>query len=87
MAADEPRRGDRDGRGNLTAAGLSAFCAFFMATCLDQARFMRHLIAPRELANRIHVWVEEEINAKRLPRGSWPLLRETIVWGEFPRAH
>jgi Fic family protein len=27
MAADEPRRGDLDGRGNLTQAGLVEFCA------------------------------------------------------------
>ena len=30
MVADEPRRGDLDGRGNLTQQGLNAFCEFFL---------------------------------------------------------
>ena len=44
-AADQPRRGDLDGRGNLTEAGLIAFAEFFLDTCLDQMRFMRGLLA------------------------------------------
>ncbi len=84
-AADEPRRGDLDGRGNLTQAGLNEFCHFFLGTCVDQVVFMENLLEPAELLRRIEIWCEEETRAKRLPRGSWPLLREAVVAGEFAR--
>ena len=37
QAADEPRRGHLDGRGNLTMKGLVEFCRFFLTTSVDQA--------------------------------------------------
>jgi Fic family protein len=85
MAADEPRRGDLDGRGNLTQQGLNAFCEFFLRTCVDQVTFMESLLEPAELLRRIEIWCEEEMRAKRLPRGSWPLLKEAVIAGEVPR--
>ncbi len=85
MAADEPRRGDLDGRGNLTEAGLSKFCEFFLRRCLDQVTFMEKLMEPQELLNRMEIWAEEEVRAKRLLKGSWPLLREAVLVGEYPR--
>ena len=42
-------------------------------------------LEPAELLNRIEIWTEEEVRAKRLPRGTWPLLREAVVAGEFAR--
>jgi Fic family protein len=86
QAADEPRRGDRDGRGNLTEAGLADFCRFFLEICIDQVAYMQSVLNPTELMNRVEVWTEEEIRAKRLPKGSWRLLREAILVGEFARA-
>jgi Fic family protein len=83
--ADEPRRGDLDGRGNLTQKGLNQFCDFFLSTCVDQVAFMESLLEPAELLRRIEIWSEEETRAKRLPRGSWPLLKEAVVSGEFSR--
>ncbi len=85
MAADEPRRGDLDGRGNLTQQGLNEFCEFFLKTCVDQVAFMEGLLEPTELLRRIEIWCEEEMRARRLPRGSWPLLKEAVMVGEFPR--
>lgn len=83
--ADQPRRGDLDGRGNLTQQGLNEFCDFFLATCIDQVAFMESLLQPAELLRRIEIWCEEETRAGRLPRASWPLLREAVLAGEFPR--
>jgi Fic family protein len=83
--ADQPRRGDLDGRGNLTQQGLNEFCDFFLGTCVDQVAFMESLLEPAELLRRIEIWCEEEMRARRLPRGSWPLLRESILAGEFSR--
>jgi Fic family protein len=84
-AADEPRRGDLDGRGQLTEAGLVKFCEFFLQSCIDQVSFMESLMEPRELLNRMEIWCEEEIRGRRLPKGSWPLLREAVIAGEFAR--
>jgi Fic family protein len=85
QTADEPRRGDLDGRGNLTMAGLVGFCNFFLTTCVDQIDFMAGLLEPEELLRRMEIWTEEETRAKRLAKGSWPLLREAVMAGEFAR--
>lgn len=85
QAADEPRRGDLDGRGNLTQSGLEAFCNFFLKACVDQVTFMESLLEPTELLRRMEIWAEEETRADRLPKGSWTLLREAVLAGEFSR--
>ena len=85
QAADEPRRGDLDGRGNLTMAGRVDFCKFFLTTCVDQVDFMAGLLEPEELLRRMEIWTEEETRAKRLQKGSWPLLREAVMAGEYAR--
>lgn len=85
QAADEPRRGDLDRRGNLTQSGLVDFCTFFLTSCVDQIVFMNSLFEPGELQRRIEIWCEEETRAGRLPKGSWPLLREALLCGEFAR--
>lgn len=84
-SADDPRRGDYDGRGNLTDAGLTAFCDFFLDVCIDQVRFMRDMLRPQELMIRIQLWCEHEAAADRLPPRSWSLLREALLAGSFAR--
>jgi Fic family protein len=42
--ADAPRRGDLDGRGNLTAAGLTEWVNFFLGVCEDQVNFMTRML-------------------------------------------
>ncbi|HYN77305.1 MAG TPA: Fic family protein [Lamprocystis sp. (in: g-proteobacteria)] len=56
-AADGPRRGDYDGRGNLSLTGLTEFCRFFLQTCIDQARFMGRMLATDDLHQRIEGYV------------------------------
>jgi Fic family protein len=85
QAADEPRRGDLDGRGNLTEQGLVDFCRFFLSTCVDQVDFMGQLLEPSELMNRMEIWTKEEISAKRLSKGSWQILQLAVMQGEFKR--
>jgi Fic family protein len=85
-AADAPRQGDLDGRGNLSERGLRGFCTFFLERCLDQVNFMQSLLEPVELLNRMAIWTNEEIAIGRLLRGSWPLLREAVKTGEFSRS-
>jgi Fic family protein len=83
--ADEPRRNELDGRGALSLEGLEHFCRFFFATCIDQIDFMSALLEPRELVRRIEIYVNEEVSARRLPNGSFQMLREAFYHGEVPR--
>ena len=84
--ADGPREGDRDGRGNLTQRGLVEFCRFFIDRSVDQIRFMGGLLEPVTLLTRMEIHIEEEVRAKRLPRGSFSVLREAVISGEVERS-
>jgi Fic family protein len=83
--ADQPRRGDLDGRGALSERALVAFCRFFLEAALDQVSYMHSILEPPELLRRMGVYTEEEIRARRLPKGAFPLLREAVLSGEFER--
>lgn len=85
MAADDPRRGDLDGRGTLSTQALTDFCAFFMTVCIDQVDFMGSLLEPSSLLRRMRLHIEEEMQAGTLPKGTFPLLREALLAGEVPR--
>lgn len=52
-AADAPRRGDLDGRGNLSDEGLTAWCRFFLEQCLDQVSFMGRMLDLDTMKDRI----------------------------------
>jgi Fic family protein len=85
MAADEPRQGDLDGRGNLSRKNLIAFCEYFLAQCLDQVRFMELLLAPSLLSDRIQHQVLEEERKGALANGAHRLMRAALENGEVPR--
>jgi Fic family protein len=85
MAADEPRRGDLDGRGTLSTQTLIKFCEFFLTVCIDQINFMASLLEPSDLLRRMRLHIEEEMQARNLPKGSFPVLREALLAGEVPR--
>jgi Fic family protein len=85
MAADEPRHNDLAGRGNLSQAAFIEFCLFFLSVCVDQVKYMRSILPPSELLRRMELYVEDEVRAGRLPKGSFALLREALLAGEFER--
>ncbi len=85
MAADDSRRGDLDGRGNLSQAALDNFCRFFLRVSNDQVAYMSSILQPSELLRRMEIYVEDETRAGRLPKGSFSLLREALLAGEFER--
>ena len=85
MLADEPRHGDLDGRGALSEERLREFCDFFLGACVDQIDFMESLLQPAELMRRIKLYVDDEVSARRLPRGAIGLLREALLAGEVDR--
>lgn len=84
-AADARRQGDFDGRGARSAAGLEAFCGFFLQTCIDQVTFMESLLQPGELLRRMKLYADDEEAAGRLPARSMSLMREALLMGEIPR--
>lgn len=51
--ADEPRRGDLDGRGNLSEQALVAWIDYVLDICLDQVRFMTGLLDISAMERRI----------------------------------
>ncbi len=85
MSADAPRQSDLDGRGSLSQEAFVAFCKFFLATCVDQVQFMNSALEPSELLRRMQIYTEDEIRAGRLPKGSFPMLREALLAGEVER--
>ena len=84
-SADSPRQSDFDGRGALSDKKLFEFCEYFLKTCIDQVDFMSSILELSELARRIHFYCEDEISARRLPKGANLLLREALLMGEIER--
>ena len=85
MAADEPRKGDFDGRDALSQSALVDFCVFFLECCLDQVRYMHEILEPSELQRRIDLYVRDEEDAGRLPKRSFVILREALLSGDLDR--
>ncbi len=53
QAADEHRRSDLDGRGNLTQAGLLDWVHYVLDTCIDQVQFMAQQLNVASMRQRI----------------------------------
>ncbi|KIC27133.1 Fic family protein [Leisingera sp. ANG-M6] len=85
MAADEPRHGGADGRGNLSEQRLAEFAAFFLETSIDQVRFMEQLMQPQALRTRVEAWCQQEIKAGRLLTGAETVMREALTLGKLER--
>jgi Fic family protein len=85
MGADSPRQGDYDGRGSLSEKALIEFCRFFLRICIDQVAFMRSILDPESLLRRIELYCRDEVEAGRLPKLSYLVLREVVLAGEIER--
>ncbi|HCY98452.1 MAG: cell filamentation protein Fic [Rhodobacterales bacterium RIFCSPHIGHO2_02_FULL_62_130] len=85
MAADEPRHGGADGRGNLSEQRLAEFATFFLEACIDQVRFMETLMQPQRLRERIMTWCKGEMAKGTLAKGADVVMREALLAGEVER--
>jgi Fic family protein len=65
-AADEPRAGDLDGRGNLTENGLIRWLAYALQTCLDQVQFMQKTLNLDGMRKRMAACLAYEENVVKL---------------------
>lgn len=84
-ACDLPRRNDLDGRGALSEEALTDFARFFLDVCLDQVRFMEHLMEPNRLRSRIIGWAEAESASGALPAKATLVLEAVLFRGELAR--
>lgn len=84
-AADNQRRNDLDGRGNLSEETLANFAIFFLQTAIDQVEFMEKLVQPDRLRDRIMLWTEEEIRANAIPQNAGTVLEAVLFRGHLPR--
>jgi len=85
QACDEPRRGDRDGRGNLSEQALLEFTRYFLETCIDQVDFMERLVQPDKLHARILGWARDEVRRKKLLPRSVHILEIVLARGQMHR--
>lgn len=94
-AADSPREGDLDGRGNLSDRTLTEFCRFFLKICLDQTEFMNNLLALDGFLGRLEKYVslrnaqlildEKGKPLPNLPSRAANVLTHVAVRGEISR--
>ncbi|MNJ48127.1 Fic/DOC family protein [compost metagenome] len=57
-AADHPRKGDLDGRCELSDSGLLVFTRYFLETALGQVQYFSSLLEPKLLGDRIDMYFE-----------------------------
>jgi len=84
-AADQPRQNDYDGRGNLSAKGLTTFCVFFLETILDQVQFMGKLLGLAGLLHRIEDYIYRESGVTKHQERLVRLLAAAVTEGSIPR--
>jgi len=86
-AADQGRRGDLHGRGNLSDAALADFCVFFLETMLDQIQFMSGLLGLPELRTRVERYFQfQALHLERYREEIMRVARTLVDEGEIPRA-
>ncbi|MDX8443241.1 Fic family protein [Mesorhizobium australafricanum] len=79
--ADSPRRGDLDGRGNLSQAALKDFCEWFLTVALDQIRVSTAIFDLGRLEDRYRLLVKDISEDKRAP----DLLAAVLKHGSLER--
>ncbi len=86
--ADSPRRGDLDGRGNLSEQALVAWIGYVLEVCLDQVRFMSGLLDIASMERRISaclVFEEETLRSGVRREALRPLHYLFLTGGELER--
>jgi Fic family protein len=83
--ADRGRVNDYDGRGNLSDAGLGAFCVFFLETILDQVRFMGSVLDISQLRSRVERYFQF-LEGESYREAFAGIMRVLVDEGEIPRS-
>jgi Fic family protein len=89
--ADNVRRGDLDGRGQLTESGLVAFVDFMLEVALDQIAFMAQTLKLDGLETRLqgHLKLCEMamVNEPPYPKETAKLIPHLLIHGEITKSH
>lgn len=87
-SADKPRRGDLDGRGQLSEKALCDFIEFMLDVCLDQMKYMEEMINVHTLRNRIEVALKAapQFQQARIKQGCARALHILLTQGEVTRS-
>lgn len=87
-AADQPRRGDLDGRGQLTQAGLIDFVRFMLEVCKDQITYTSEALAIQSLRDRLEriVVFDPRIQAAGIRPEAARALHILLTHGKVSRA-
>ncbi len=80
--ADAPRRGDLDGRGNLSREALVDFVTWFCRVAFDQLRFMSELFSLDNLGERLAAYVLGPVGGGEAASA---LVAEVLRRGVVPR--
>ena len=83
--ADSPRRGDHDGRGNLSLRGLVEFCRYFLTTAIDQVDFMHGSLVLATVEKRIDHYVDRMVADGRMRPEARHILKELYLRGKLSR--
>ena len=87
-AADQPRRGDLDGRGQLTQGGLFEFVEFMLQVCIDQMEYVEHamdLISLRQRLERV-IGLERRFIESGVKQEMAKAIHILLTQGEVARA-
>ena len=85
-AADAPRQGDLDGRGNLSEQALRDWCAWFIGICEDQVQFMARLFDLDGMKTRIQALIAfRSAHDKRVRSEAVLPLYHVFLAGPTPR--
>ena len=85
-AADAPRQGDLDGRGNLSEKALRGWCEWFIGVCEDQVGFMTRMFNLDEMKTRIQALIAFRASQDRQIRPEAVLpLHHLFLAGPTPR--
>jgi len=79
--ADSLRRGDRDGRRNLSEAALKTYCDWFLKVTLDQITFSAKLFDLGGLEKRYRRLALDTVDDKRAP----DLISAVLRYGALER--
>jgi len=72
---------------SFSVSGLTKFCEFFLKICIEQIDFMASLFKPKTLLYRMRQHIDEEVRVGNLRKGSFQILRESLLTGEVPRGN
>lgn len=84
--ADSKRRGDYDGRGNLSNNALVEFCKFFLEIAIDQVEYMSRILETDSMVRRLEGLAELLVIKKNVKKESKYILVDLFVKGSISKS-